>query len=212
MRRSMPRMYASAAARYCSRENSSVTLIGTPAKIDSSIAGTPAGVPGILMKRFGRAAAACSRAAALIVPRCRRPAAVRPRATPSRRRRRSPRRPVETGRRPASGLRSASSVKRASPDLPGAPSVGDRRRRRQLPLPIACVEDRRIRGQPGDATASRCSARSVPFVEHLAADVVEPEALAEVVKSSRVGVHHVSSLPFARRCRRRAETEAAFTP
>src|SRR6185437_2968392 len=30
MRRSMPRIQASAAARYCSRENSSVTLIGTP--------------------------------------------------------------------------------------------------------------------------------------------------------------------------------------
>ena len=48
-RRSMPRRYASAAATYCSRENSSVTLIGTPAKIDSSIALTPAFVPGILM-------------------------------------------------------------------------------------------------------------------------------------------------------------------
>ena len=32
MRRSMPRRYASAAARYCSRENNRVTLIGTPGK------------------------------------------------------------------------------------------------------------------------------------------------------------------------------------
>ena len=33
----------------------SVTLIGTPAKIDSSIAGRPSGVPGILMKLFSSA-------------------------------------------------------------------------------------------------------------------------------------------------------------
>jgi len=42
-------------------------LTGTPAKIDSSIAATPAGVPGILMKTFGRAAFACSFAATSIV-------------------------------------------------------------------------------------------------------------------------------------------------
>jgi hypothetical protein len=45
-------MYASAAPRYWSGENSSVTLIGIPAKIDSSIAFRPASVPGILMKKF----------------------------------------------------------------------------------------------------------------------------------------------------------------
>jgi hypothetical protein len=53
IRRSTPRRYASAAATYCSRENSSVTLTGTPAKIASSMAGRPSGVPGILMKRLG---------------------------------------------------------------------------------------------------------------------------------------------------------------
>src|SRR5262249_40350768 len=47
-RRSIPRMYASAVARYCSREKRSVTLIGTPAKVGSSIAGIPALVPGNL--------------------------------------------------------------------------------------------------------------------------------------------------------------------
>ena len=56
MRRSMPRRNASAAARYCSRENSRVTLTGTPAKIASSMAGSPSWVPGILMNRLGRAA------------------------------------------------------------------------------------------------------------------------------------------------------------
>ncbi len=56
MRRSTPRRNASAAATYCSREKSSVTLIGTPAKMASSMAGRPSFVPGILMKRFLRAA------------------------------------------------------------------------------------------------------------------------------------------------------------
>ena len=68
MRRSMPRKYASAAATYCSRENKSVTLIGTPAKIASSIAGSPALVPGILMKRLGRPAWRWSPLAAVMVP------------------------------------------------------------------------------------------------------------------------------------------------
>ncbi len=67
MRRSMPRRNASAAARYCSRENRSVTLTGTPAKIASSMAGRPSLVPGILMKRFGRPARACSSLAAASV-------------------------------------------------------------------------------------------------------------------------------------------------
>ena len=58
MRRSTPRKNALAAARYCSRENKSVTLMGTPAKMASSIAGKPSFVPGILMKTFGCAARA----------------------------------------------------------------------------------------------------------------------------------------------------------
>jgi hypothetical protein len=56
MRRSRPRIYASATARYCSRENSRVTFTGTPAKMASSMAGTPAGVPGIFTYKFGRSA------------------------------------------------------------------------------------------------------------------------------------------------------------
>ena len=58
IRRSIPRMYATAAAMYCSRENRSVTLTGTPAKTVSSMAGSPSRVPGILMKRLGRFALA----------------------------------------------------------------------------------------------------------------------------------------------------------
>ena len=56
IRRSIPRIYASAVARYCSRENSSVTFTGTPAKVASSIAGSPCSVPGILMNTFSRPA------------------------------------------------------------------------------------------------------------------------------------------------------------
>ena len=63
----MPRMNASAAARYCSGENRSVTLIGMPAKMASSIAGSPSLVPGILMRRFGLPARACSSLAAASV-------------------------------------------------------------------------------------------------------------------------------------------------
>jgi hypothetical protein len=64
IRRSMPRRNASADARYCSRENRRVTLTGTPAKIASSMAGSPSRVPGILMKRLGRPARACKSLAA----------------------------------------------------------------------------------------------------------------------------------------------------
>ena len=53
IRRSMPRRNASAAARYCSRENKRVTLTGIPEKIASSIAGRPSFVPGILIKQIG---------------------------------------------------------------------------------------------------------------------------------------------------------------
>ena len=68
MRRSIPRKYASAAATYCSPENSKVTLTGTPAKIASSMAGRPSLVPGILMKRLGRSARAWRALAAARVP------------------------------------------------------------------------------------------------------------------------------------------------
>jgi hypothetical protein len=50
----MPRMKASAMALYDSTENSSVTFTLIPAAIASSMAGTPASVPGILIIRFGR--------------------------------------------------------------------------------------------------------------------------------------------------------------
>src|SRR6516225_6341506 len=58
-RRSIPLRNASAAARYCALENKSVTLMGIPAKIASSMAGRPSLVPGILIRRLGRPARAC---------------------------------------------------------------------------------------------------------------------------------------------------------
>ena len=64
LRRSMPRRYASAAATCRGEQENDVTLIGTPAKIASSIAGIPSLVPGILMKRLGRPARAWSSLAA----------------------------------------------------------------------------------------------------------------------------------------------------
>ena len=66
-RRSSPRMVACAAASTCSRENSSVTLTGTPSKITSSMASMPSGVPGILMNRLGLSALRCSLFAAWMV-------------------------------------------------------------------------------------------------------------------------------------------------
>ena len=68
MCRSIPRRQALAAATQCSRTNSKVTLTGTPSKIDCPMAGTPSAVPAILAQKFGRAAGACGRAAAWMVP------------------------------------------------------------------------------------------------------------------------------------------------
>ena len=68
MRRSMPRSQASAAASYWAQENSSVTFTGTPAKMASSIAGSPSGVPGIFTNRFGRSACLWICNASVIVP------------------------------------------------------------------------------------------------------------------------------------------------
>jgi hypothetical protein len=56
-RTSSPAIQASAARRYAARENRSVTLTLTPSAASASMAGMPAGVPGILMKTFGRASA-----------------------------------------------------------------------------------------------------------------------------------------------------------
>ena len=117
-RRSMPRRKASAAAVYCSREKSSVTLIGMPAKIASSMAGSPSGVPGILMRRFGRPARACrALAAARVLPvSCASSGDTSSDTQPS-----TPRVRSQIGRnRSAARVRSssASSKNRSSPDLP----------------------------------------------------------------------------------------------
>ena len=120
MRRSTPRRYASADAKYCSRENRSVTLTGTPAKIASSIAGKPSFVPGIFMNRLGRRARAKSFLAAAMVRAvsCASSGDTSNDTHPS-----TPPVRLYTGRnRSAARVRSskAKSKKRRSPDLPFA--------------------------------------------------------------------------------------------
>ena len=53
-RRSKARKYASATFSYAATENSSVTLTLIPSYIACSIAGTPSGVPGILIITLAR--------------------------------------------------------------------------------------------------------------------------------------------------------------
>ena len=108
-------------------ENSSVTLIGTPLKIDSSIAGTPSGVPGILTNRLARSPCRWMRAAASMLP------AVSAASSgdssidtqPS-----TPSVASNTGRNRSAARRrssSASSMNSASPDSPAARLVADAR-------------------------------------------------------------------------------------
>ena len=66
--RSIPRMYASITSRWRSSEKISVTLIDFPSAIMSSIAGSPAFVPGIFTYRFGLSTRACRRLASAAVP------------------------------------------------------------------------------------------------------------------------------------------------
>ena len=53
------------------------------------------------------------------------------------------------------------------------------------------VEDRRVRGQPGHRQLGNV-ARQGAVRQHFAGDVVEPEALPQIVQLAGVGVHHFS--------------------
>ena len=95
-----------------------MTFTGTPAKMASSMAGMPSGVPGILMNRLGRPARACSSLATASVVLVSRASSgdtssdTKP-STPSVR--------SYTGRKRSAARvmsSSASSKKSASPDLP----------------------------------------------------------------------------------------------
>ena len=180
IRRSTPRRYASAAATYCSREKSSVTLTGTPAKIASSMAGSPSAVPGILMKRLGLPArlwrsTAAARVLFVSWARSGETSSDTQPSTPSVR--------AKTGwNRSAARVRSASASgkNRSSPDL-----AADADRRIVLVVHGAVldriVEDRRVRREPRhrelvDVALQRAA------VQQLAGDVVEPQALAEIVE------------------------------
>ena len=156
MRRSMPRMYASAAARYCSRENSSVTLIGTPAKIDSSMAGMPARGARDLDEQIGALRPRMQLRRRLdgaggVVQR----AAARPRATPSRPRRRwLVDRPEQIGGLRQILERQLEEQRLARLARSRLSCESPRRRRRAADR---LIEDRRIGGQPGDRQTRRCS-------------------------------------------------------
>ena len=172
-------MYASAAARYWSASNSSVTLTGTPAAMLASIAGRPSGVPGILMKRFCRPARACSSAAAATVAsvsyaqlgrHLERHPAVDPVGALVH--------PEEQVGGPAQVLDRELEEQRLALD-PGRRLLADR-----VVVEAAAdrlVEDRRVRREPGDRVLVDV-ALDHAVVEHLAGDVVEPEALTEVVE------------------------------
>ena len=130
-------------------ENSSVTLTGTPAKIDSSIAGTPSGVPGILMNRLGRCALArAARAAASMVPAV---SLASSGETSSDTQPSTP--PVRRGRAEEIGgarqvLERQLEEQRLARLAPPPPS-GGWRRRRQSPSADRVIEDRGVGGQPG---------------------------------------------------------------
>ena len=79
-------------------------MIGTPAKIASSMAGNPSLVPGILMNRFGRSARLWRLWPTRSCQPRRRPKVARPRAIPSHRRRTFGRGSAETDRRPGRDL------------------------------------------------------------------------------------------------------------
>ena len=158
------------------------------------------------MKRFGRSACAWMRlAAAMRACRCRRRATATLPATPSRRRRRSRREPGwnrSAARRKSS---SASSKNSASPDLPRRAAFAD-----AGVVGVAgadrLVEDRRVGRQAGDRQLVDV-ARQRAVVEHLARDVVEPKALAEIVKS--LGRFH-GVLPRSRDSRHVQQPRAIF--
>ena len=167
---------------------SSVTLIGTPAKIDSSMAGRPSGVPGILMKLFSWRARADRRPAGSS-PGCRRRAGRDLEGDPAvqlvgllvdR--------PEHLGRAGDVGQgQLEEDVLRPRPLLA---QLGD-----LLVVGVAgadrLVEDRGVGGLTGDVEVVDVALLR-PVVEHGAGDVVEPEALSQVVELLR-GLHRPST-------------------
>jgi hypothetical protein len=74
-----------------------------------------------------------------------------------------------------------SSGETSSEAQPSTPVVG-------AALADRVLEDRRVRGETGDRELGDV-ARERAVVEHLARDVVDPQALPEVVQALCVGVH-----------------------
>ena len=182
MRRSMPRSHASAAARYCSREKSRVTFTGMPAKVASSMAGSPSLVPGILMWRFLRPARARGPSPPPACWPCRRRAAGRPPGRRSRPRPPSARgrpgrgRPPGRGRRAPGRRRGPRRCPGLQPGLDGQVVGGALLQR--------LVEDGRVGGEPGDRKLVDVALQG-PGRQQVPGHVVEPDALAGVVESLR---------------------------
>ena len=162
-----------------------MTLTGTPAKIASSMAGSPSSVPGILMNRFGRLALACS---ALRLGH-------RPRRVMRQQRRDLERDPAVHPRGPLVDRREhvggpvrswiASSKNSASSDLPALDQAPDLRRRTHLLCATAWSKIGRIRGQAGDRQFVDVALQRAAG-QQIAGDVVQPEALAQRMQLFRV--------------------------
>ena len=164
-------------------------MIGIPAKIDSSIALRPASVPGILMKRFSRSALACSARRLLD----------RRRGVVGEQRRDLQR---------AEAVDPVGALVDVGEEVGGVAQVGDRQLEEDPLLGVGAdalaglgggadlgdllvvgvaagdrlVEDRRVRGQAGDRELVDVALQGA-VAQHRAGDVVEPEALAQLVQS-----------------------------
>ncbi len=163
--------------------------MGTPAKIASSIAGSPCSVPGILMKRFGRPARACRSfaCASVVLVSYASSGETSSETQPS-----TPQVRWWIGRkRSAASVRSssASSKKSLSPDLP---SLSFLRMAGSYARAIldGVVEDRRIRREARDRQLVDVP-RQRAGGEQITRDVVEPEALTQIVEFP--GSRHVQT-------------------
>ncbi len=137
----------------------SVTLTGTPAWIVSSMAARPAGVPGILMKRFGRPAFSHSLRASLIVV----PASFASRGeTSSETQPSTPWVRSKIGRKASAASRDLRWREVEEDAFAREPVAVQRPDRGVIGIGSLdrLVVDRRVRREPGDREARRCTARA----------------------------------------------------
>jgi hypothetical protein len=169
-------------------------LIGTPAKIASSMAGRPSFVPGILMKRFGasrgRRAPWPQRGCLRVVREegrhlQRDPAVHRVRPVPDR--------PEDVGRAREVLEREVEEERLDGPA--GLHTLADRVVVGGAVLD-GLVEDGRVRGQPRHRKLLDV-ARDRPAAEQVSRDVVQPDALAQVVEKRSLSSRHLLNFRVA---------------